>query len=249
MKSDISVIIPSYNQAKYLPACIESVLRCDSVGEVFILDGGSNDGSVDIIKRYETQITAWQSGPDGGQSNAINQGVEMASLPWVTWLNSDDIIRPESIDSASEMRAANAIDLLFGNHEVIDASGGVISRHYHPPWSNKIVQKVGSYICQPGTLIRRSSWVSAGGLNASLHCVMDTDLWLRMARMGMKFKHVNKYVAKFRIHPQSKGQSWHSQYSIERQYIADSYNIPPRASLSAQIAYYIYKGASKLAGA
>jgi glycosyltransferase involved in cell wall biosynthesis len=240
------VVVPSYNQARFLHASITSCLNHEVPVQIVVMDGGSTDESTGIIKELESKILYWRSGKDGGQAAAINSGVAHLKTDYIAWLNSDDCFTPGALSRIARCAEKYSPDVIYGNHLSINERGHVIGRHYHPPWNSFIVKKVGPYICQPGTFIRNCTWARVGGLNPNLHCVMDTDLWLRINKAGGVFSQVDYHLAKFRIHQTSKGMSWKAQYATEYGYLKREYqleNPPRRLHLGA---YYIWKWITRL---
>jgi glycosyltransferase involved in cell wall biosynthesis len=242
----LGIVIPSYNQGKFLYSAITSCLDPDNSVKIVVMDGGSTDESVDVIRDLESRIHYWKSEKDRGQAAAINSGIMQLKTEYVTWLNSDDCFVSGSLNIISKYLNNYKPDVVFGNHLAIDEQGRVTGRHYHPPWSRYLSARIGPYICQPGTFVRRSVWLEHNGLNESLHCVMDTDLWIRINKKFGVFSHINSYLAKFRIHGESKGATWKAQYAKEYEFLKKQYGLsspPARYNLGL---YYGYKMAMRL---
>lgn len=244
----LSIIIPSYNQASFLGAAIESCLEQSGDNEIIVMDGGSSDGSKEVIQSYSKHLAFWRSHRDEGQSAAINEGVEYATGEYFTWLNSDDVLCKGATEHVRSCIQNGAPDVVYGNHGVIDSLGNRIQLHYHPPYQRVLWLKAGPYIAQPGTFIKTKTFKSLGSVDKSLHCVMDTDLWYRMALARCSFKKINQCLALFRVHPGSKGGSWHSRYEKEYQILGKRYGYRSRslASLAARIAYLFWKCGNRL---
>ena len=246
----IGVVIPSYNQGRYLGRAIESVCAQSVECRVVVCDAGSRDESVEIIKGYASRLDYWRSFPDAGQASAINEGIEvLVGCEYVTWLNSDDVLAPGALGVVALAARARRADIIYGNHETIDAMGSVVGVHYHPPWWRSLVSQVGPYIAQPGTFFRRDLWRSVGMLDEQLHCVMDTEFWLRCSQRGARFFHVNACLAQFRVHPESKGEKWKVRYRTEYEALKERYGLVLPAPAYRKIPYYIFKQMSRGVGA
>ena len=179
----ISIITPSFNQAQYLEETILSVLNQDYPAlEFFIFDGGSTDGSVEIIKKYEAWITYWESKPDRGQSHAINKGFQMASGEIVVWLNSDDLLAPGALTTVAQAWQQNpGVGLISGQTEIIDASGQPTGKLFgsEPNVVNSLLSS-DNRVSQPSTFFSASAMRYVGFLDETLHMSMDWDIWLRI---------------------------------------------------------------------
>ena len=185
----ISVITPSLNQGRYLKQCIESILSQDySNLELIIIDGGSTDESIDVIKKFEKNITFWVSEPDGGQSDAINKGFQRASGDLVAWLNADDYYLPGAFQNVVKAYSINQkAPFYFGDGLRVDETGSVISPFFPSGtlYFDRQALVMGlNYILQPSTFISRSSLELAGNLDTNLHYGMDSDLWMRLSKFG-----------------------------------------------------------------
>jgi len=204
-----TIVTPSYNQGQYIEKTIDSVLSQGYPNlEYIIIDGGSKDGTVEIIKKYERHLAYWVSEPDRGQSHAINKGMEKASGQYLTWLNSDDWYLPNALNLMAEMFAKNpAIGMVVGAGRMIDQSGKVI-HHFSPTqkitldsmyaWLNR-----GSFL-QPSSAFTREAWHLAGKIDENIHIALDLDLWLRMARAGVLFETTSSVLSEALIHPDAK---------------------------------------------
>ncbi|RLF26835.1 MAG: glycosyltransferase, partial [Thermoplasmata archaeon] len=175
----ITIVTPSYNQGRFLEETILSVINQDYPNlEYFIIDGGSNDNSVDIIKKYEDKIDWWVSEPDEGQSDAINKGFSKATGDFLTWVNSDDILLPGALDTVCKVVKENpSVQWIAGNTVWIDADGKIIRCSRLPNYS-RLLSKMGLLVVGgPSTFFARSLYKTVKGLRLDLFFAMDIDLW------------------------------------------------------------------------
>lgn len=202
--------MPCFNQAEFLPFAIESVISQDYPDLEFILiDGGSTDGSLDIIRQYENHFSYWQSGKDSGQSDAINQGFNQASGDIVAWLNSDDLYLPGALMHAAKCFATDSqLDLLYGDCVFIDKDGQFI-RYFTEcePYDPKRIRNYSDFIMQPTTFFKRRTLKRIGLLNTTLHYTMDWDLWARFSKAGAKVKYLPRVQAANREYENTKTTS------------------------------------------
>lgn len=202
----ISIITPSYNQGKFLEETILSVLTQGYPNlEYIIIDGGSNDNSIDIIKKYEDRLAFWVSEKDEGQTEAINKGFRRATGDIVTWLCSDDTYYPGTLQFVSDFFLHNPdVDVVYGNAASIDENG-VIFRSPRTLDFTLLGLWIGENpIPQPSSFMRSRILEKVGYLNESLYYCMDKEFFLRMAFAGSKIQHVNKILATYRFHEESK---------------------------------------------
>ncbi len=223
----VSIVTPSFNQAAFLEQTILSVIQQDySPIEYLIIDGGSTDGSQEIIRRYENHLGYWESQADDGQANAINKGLRRAKGEILGWLNSDDVLAPGAIRRAMKVfRQFPEIDVVYGHLERIDETGCVIDTPVLP--KDKVVfdkkHVIGECLVnQPGALWRRKAMEKVGLLDESLHFVMDYEYWIRMALSGARFFRLEEKVAFFRLSPESKTVSQSSRMAEEQMAVLES---------------------------
>ncbi len=205
MNLKISIVIPSYNQGKFLEETILSVLDQNYPElEVFIIDGGSTDNSVDIIKKYENRITGWVSEKDSGQSEAINKGFKKCTGEIVTWLCSDDLYTPGTLQKVNEVfnSMPASVGLIHGNSEIFLGDNVI---NYDKGYGNWTLERqlAGMTFPQPSAFFRKSVLDKAGLLNESLHFGMDYELFARM-RMLTTFHYVDFFFSRYRLHNESK---------------------------------------------
>lgn len=182
----ISIVTPSYNQGIYLEDCIRSVLDQKYPNlEYFIIDGGSSDQSISIIRNYENRLSGWVSEPDQGQSDAINKGFKQASGDLVAWLNADDYYLPGALFTVAQVYKQHPeAPFYYGDGLRVDESKSQ-KKNFFPEgvvtFSRSALIYGLNYILQPATFIRRALLEKVGYLDPNLHYCMDTDLWIRLS--------------------------------------------------------------------
>lgn len=203
----ISIVTPSYNQARYLPETIESVLGQGYPNlEYIVIDGGSTDGSAEIIKRYEPRLTYWVSEKDGGQSEAINKGFNRCTGDLFNWINSDDVLFPGALRQVGIAYArCPDTDIVAGDHAVCSMDGRVtwISS---PPAGWALSPRhwiLGSG--QQSTFVASRAYKRVGGVRDDLHISMDMDLYYRVLTTGGRRTVVRGVVGMIRKHDEAKG--------------------------------------------
>ena len=201
----VSIVTPSYNQAAYIEETIRSVLLQGYPNlEYIIIDGGSTDRTVDIIRKYEPWLAFWSSEPDRGQGHAISKGFEKATGEIFGWLNSDDAYCKETLELVSRrLLAAANVAFLYGDCDVIDATGLKLD-HIKSRAGGPAEFLADSYIPQPSTFFRRTAWEAVGGIDETFHYSLDYDLWLRMMLEGLQSLYVPITLSSFRVHDDSK---------------------------------------------
>lgn len=226
----VSVVTPSYNQAAYLETTIRSVLDQDYPSvEYMVVDGGSSDGSVEIIKKYADRLSWWVSEKDRGQGDAINKGFARVKGQIVAWLNSDDYYLPNAITSAINLFEQNPDALLvYGDMLAVDENRHTLN-----------VLKYGQYslddllcfqiIGQPAVFFRREAFERAGGLEITFHYMLDHHLWIRIAQQG-RIVHVPQTWAAARFHPAAKNRNLATQFPLEAFRILEWANNQPSLS-------------------
>ncbi len=204
----ITVVTPSLNQGRYLEACICSVLDQDYPNlEYMIVDGGSTDQSIQIIRRYEKHLAWWVSEKDNGQTAAINKGFDMANGQLVAWLNADDFYLPQAlVRAAAACREAPDASFYFGRCLRVDEQGTEKAHYVNVPrlvFDREALIYGLNYIPQPSTFIQRNWLKAVGCLDESLRWGMDSDLWIRLSAVAppASIEHV---LAASREHDQTK---------------------------------------------
>lgn len=202
----MSIIIPSFNQGRYLKDTIQSIIdqNYENV-EIIVMDGGSTDNSVEVIKSFERYITYWQSQKDAGQSNAINNGIKRATGEFVTWLNSDDVLISGALEAVDKAISANPeCNFFLGNGVWMDKIGIIIHvgkvEKDNAFWNKRHMFSNGG----PSAFMRKSTLESIGMLREDFHYMMDTELWHRFIATGNPFKRIRQYLWGLRLHEEAK---------------------------------------------
>ena len=201
----VSIVTPSFNQARYLEATIGSVLEQDYPRiEYIVIDGGSTDGSKEIIQRYADQVAYWVSEPDRGQTDAINKGFARAKGDILAWLNSDDVYRPGAVSEAvGYLHDHPEAGMVYGDADYIDESGQVIGRFPAAQTDYKKLRKGYVHIPQQTSFFRSRLWHMVGPLDPTFYFAMDYDLWVRIAAVSSIRYHPRTWAA-FRLHGDTK---------------------------------------------
>ncbi len=205
----ITIITPSYNQGQYIEQTIQSVINQNySNLEYIIIDGGSTDNTVEIIKKYEEKITYWISEPDQGQSHAINKGIKIATGKIFNWLNSDDYLEKNTLLDIANIYLKNKnAEVICGYTHCFFHESGKTSHTYRMGVKNNTAQTITNVeMNQPGTFYDLEKIKQLGGVNETLNYVFDDELWFRfLSKYGQKnIVFTDKIYAHFRLHETSK---------------------------------------------
>jgi glycosyltransferase involved in cell wall biosynthesis len=221
MTLTVSIVTPSYHQVRYLEQTICSVLGQDSAPlEYFVIDGGSTDGSVDVIRRYAGQLAGWVSEKDRGQAEAINKGLRRTRGEIVAWINSDDFYLPGAFRAAVEaFRAHPQAGLVYGDVLSVDGEGRVFNQQRFRQLNLGDLMAF-SIISQPAVFMRRAVLEQAGLLDESFHCLLDHHLWLRLARLA-PVVYLPQPLAAARYHPEAKNLARPTDFGREAWRIVD----------------------------
>jgi len=223
----ITVVTPSYNQGGFLEETIHSVLSQDYPAvEYIIIDGGSTDGSVDIIRRYEGRLAYWVSEPDQGQSHALNKGFARAHGEILAWLNADDLYRPHAVQTVADAFSRSPSDgVVTGGWEMI-TEAGTVARRFPSSHSSIRGLLLTCDIGQPSTFFRRALFEKVGGLDEGLHYSFDYDLWLRLLSVA-DLRSVGNVLSAFRLHSSSKTGSQRQAFYRDDLRVIDKYLASP----------------------
>ncbi|MFC1922227.1 glycosyltransferase family 2 protein [Chloroflexota bacterium] len=201
----VSIVTPSYNQATYLEETIRSVLNQDYQNlEYIIVDGGSKDGSLEIIEKYANELAWWVSESDRGQTDAINKGFSKAKGEILAWINSDDTYLPGAISEAVEfLDSYPDIGLVYGDANLIDEDGEVIGRFPARQTDKRRLMRGYVHIPQQAAFFRADIWRTVGPLDPSFYFAMDYDLWVRISQQS-PIEYSPRLWANFRLHGDAK---------------------------------------------
>lgn len=203
----ISVITPSYNQGQFLEKTIRSVLNQNYPNlEYIIIDGGSTDNSVEVIKKYEKDIAYWVSEKDEGQSHALNKGLKLSTGEIIGWINSDDIYIDDCLFQVTNYFDLHpSIDIVFSDYYYIDENGKVLRRRKEIPFNYQVYLWTGNcYHANCAGFFRRKVFDHIGEFDESLHYGMDYEFYLRCSEGGLAIGHHRGYWGAYRLHPESK---------------------------------------------
>ncbi len=231
----ISIITPALNQYKFIERTIKSVLSQNYPNlEYIIIDGGSTDGTIDILKKYQKKLQ-WYSQKDKGQTDALNRGLRLSTGQFITYLNSDDIYLPDALSKVAQHFIKHPESVwLTGKCRIINETGNYI-RSLTTIWKNFWLKNLQShknrlfflsilnYISQPATFWSREAFNKIGKFDENLRYTMDYDYWFRL--MGLSnFYFMDDYLAAFRIHKESKGVKYTNEQFSEGYQVATRYN-------------------------
>jgi GT2 family glycosyltransferase len=200
----ITVAVPNLNHGRYLCKALESIFTQGVPVEVVVMDGGSSDCSLSIINQWKGRLLGWRHGPDGGQAQAVNEGLSMGSAPYVCWLNSDDVFLPGGLRVLlSAFSACQEPPVAYGRCWTLNERGRRFLPYVTAPFCPWLLKNY-CFIAQPATLIRRAAWESLGGLDSDLRMALDYDLWWRLYRRFGPFLYIRRFVAGSRMHRDTK---------------------------------------------
>ena len=236
----ISIVIPSYNQGQYIEEAILSIIKQDYHNcEIIIIDGGSTDETINILRKYDQKITFWCSEPDNGQAHAINKGFAKATGDIIGWINSDDYYLPGYLTKVAHAFVTNKnLDFVYANSITLDERDGKFYLEYGKYLKDSFLI-FGSVIFSHTAFWKKEIHQD---LDENINCAMDYELWMRLLK-NRNYKHLNYFGGVFRLHTESKSinslnklkEKWDNDYS----YINQKYDIASNKILLARIYIFI----------
>ena len=253
----VSVVTPSYEQAEFLEDNLRSVMNQSGASvEHVVVDGGSTDGTVELLERYEDRYDLrWVSEPDDGQSAALNKGIEMATGEWICWVNSDDYLLPGAVEAfvrASEKRPES--DVVYGDYVFVDANGTEIGRKYSIRPSKFVHKHYYQFTGNHSAFLRRDIVQSLGGVDENLDYVMDTEFLWRLLEADIELTRISAFLGARRLHEAAKTtgkpplerraeiRELRSRYDLSRVERALPDNLLAAAGLGLQGVYHVLDG-------
>jgi glycosyltransferase involved in cell wall biosynthesis len=239
----ITIVTPSYNQGKFLEQTIDSVLSqgVDEL-EYIIMDGGSTDGSVDVIRKYQKHLAYWRSGPDGGQAAALRAGFLRSTGDVCCWLNSDDTYTPGTLKKVRALfRDVDGLELVYGDYSILQPDGRLIAKP-KIDFDFDICLAVFLMIPQPSAFWTRRIYDSVQGLDSEYRFALDYDLFLKIGRAvrdrPQAIRHVHDYWSVFRVHDGSKSVREIQGFRDEVKKIRRSFGLPRFRPWRRCVQYY-----------
>jgi glycosyltransferase involved in cell wall biosynthesis len=213
----ITVVVPSFNQAKYLELTLRSILDQNYPGlELIVIDGGSKDESPEIIRKYEQHMKFWCSEPDGGQTQGIIKGFSHATGEILCFLNSDDLFEPGALHEVGEYFSSHPdVDAVYGDALWIDAEGKVLREQKEIPFNRFIWLYTYNYLPGMSMFWRKTIYDRVGGFNPAFQLTFDADLWIRFSDARAKIKHTARRWSRMRFYPEQKNRRLREQSDRE----------------------------------
>jgi glycosyltransferase involved in cell wall biosynthesis len=233
----VSIVTPSFNQGAYLEETLRSVLLQGYPNlEYIVIDGGSADQSVEIIRRYAPWLASWVSEPDRGQADAINKGLRASTGQVLNWINSDDGLLPFALHHVSAFLCADPrAQIVCGfRRKVIGTVRHPRRLRVHLPPDRYSLARL-CYLAQETTFWTRAVWERVGELDITLQYALDFDLWQRMLAAGFQFELLPRFIGLFRAHPDSKGARWSDVRSAELNRIYQKYLGVPKSEIDLPV--------------
>lgn len=232
--SKISVITPCFNHAQFIDATMRSVHGQGYPNlEHIVIDGGSTDGSAEVIERYRDRLAYWVSEPDDGQTDALIKGFDRATGDIYCWLNSDDLFGPGTLHEVAEYFASNPeVRFVYGDSLWIDRDGATIKPKLEHGWNRFVWLHDHNFVAQASTFWRADLYRAVGGLDRSFDLAMDADLWARFSEQTSP-RHVRRYWSSMRFYPEQKNTRMREASHVEMRRIRDRYVEPARPTIEA----------------
>ncbi|MGE5700155.1 MAG: glycosyltransferase family 2 protein [Deltaproteobacteria bacterium] len=220
-----SIVVPSFNQGRFIGETIRSVLDQDyPEKELIVVDGGSTDETLDVIRKYEDRIAYWVSEKDRGQAHAVNKGFAAATGDVFGWQNSDDVYLPGAFRKAAEELAIHPEgDIFHGHIRYMDESGRMMDENRAVPVRLFNLLYDGSLVRNQAAFFRRNVWERTGGLDEGFRFCMDREFFLRAAHLGVAFRLVREFLGVFRVHPDAKTSTLRDSRKTEDERLVETY--------------------------
>ena len=200
----VTIAVPAFNQGRFLDDALSSIFQQQVPVEVFVLDGGSSDNSLEVIHKWEHRLAGWRSHADDGQAAAINEGIANGRAPYVCWLNSDDWLLPAGLACLlNALQIHPAVPAVYGRSWNFIEKTRIRRSVWVEPFNERRLA-LRCIISQPATLIKRSAWEAVSGVDQNLHMAMDYDLWWRLFKAFGPLQFVDEFVAVNREHADTK---------------------------------------------
>ena len=231
MNPTISIVTPSFNQGHFIEETITSILDQQYPNlEYIIMDGGSTDETVAIIKKYEKFLKVWVSEKDKGQANAINKGLQHCTGEVFNWLNSDDYLQPGALSRIAEAFNDSHVDLVAGNVNNFSMSSSEVIANQNMTSESLMRWAPGTHFVQPGVWMRRQHIEACGGIDEQFHYAFDWDLLIRYLYKFNSVKYLDDVLVNFRLHENSKTVSVLDKFVNEEKKIIQKINTLPEFS-------------------
>lgn len=241
----ISVITPSFNQGQFIEETILSIINQNYPNlEYIIIDGGSTDSTLDILKKYAGSIAFWVSEKDRGQTDAVNKGIAVSSGEIICWINSDDILLPNSLNEVAKyFEKHKEFKIVNGQTLRIDKRSKILFNHYVPEPRKWFACHGVYYINQPSMFFKKELIESLGMLNIKYHARMDQEFVMRILSKNYKFGKLNMILAAIRIHEDTKTSLNGSIWSEDLERLHDEYGsiFKVNADILGQATYVLLK--------
>jgi glycosyltransferase involved in cell wall biosynthesis len=207
MAALLSVVTPAYRMGRFLPHTLDSVAGLSTPHEHIVIDGASDDGTVELLEGREDPHLTWVSEPDSGQTEAVNKGLQRARGELLAWLNADDSYVPDAVDRAiGHLEANPEVGAIFGGVNYVDESGAVFRTLLPPRFSWRRYLYLGTWVTTPTIIFRRRLLDRAGLLDEAWADAADYDFYLRLLH-GERMERMDEPLVNFRYHPTSKSES------------------------------------------